>query len=192
MCVRTSKAVASRESPDGRPPSEVALSEGRFLKVKFTPEEDAQLARLVQNIGDNDWSKIASFMCNRNARQCRERYRNYLDPGLRWGGWTPEEDRLLMNKFNESGPRWNAIGRYFANRSDNSLRNRWHQLARRKRRHTVVSRSSSGEECEHRRSPTAVCDVVITQPRRAAHPCDLISHEEPLFDPFDFWNPFAE
>jgi hypothetical protein len=100
------------------------------LKLKFTPEEDELLASLVVQYGVKDWITIASIMQTRNARQCRERYKNYLSPNLHVGGWTPAEDELLEQKFREFGAKWNKISKFFVNRSPNALRNRSMMLER--------------------------------------------------------------
>ena len=102
------------------------------VKVKFTPEEDAQLLRLVQQFGAKDWIRISSLIGTRNPRQCRERYKNYVNPELRVGDWTKEEDRLIEEKFHEMGAKWNRISKFFVNRSDNAIRNRWMMIARHK------------------------------------------------------------
>jgi hypothetical protein len=101
-----------------------------ILKLKFRPEEDELLVSIVRDHGVKDWIKVASLMGTRNARQCRERYKNYLDPDLRRGDWTDQEDQLLEAKHQEFGAKWNKIARYFVNRSDISLRNRWMMLDR--------------------------------------------------------------
>jgi myb proto-oncogene protein len=69
-------------------------------------------------------------MPNHNARQCRERHNNYLKPSLRHDPWTAEEDRLLVEKAEVCGSKWNTIATFFTNRSGNSLRNRWHMIQR--------------------------------------------------------------
>jgi hypothetical protein len=107
---------------------------GRYYKTKFTPEEDAMLIHLVSRFGTDAWKKIARLMETRNGRQCRERYNNYLNPNLNQSPWTPEEDQLLLAQFSYHGPKWNTIAKAFRNRSDMSLRNRWHKLDRRMKR----------------------------------------------------------
>jgi hypothetical protein len=115
----------------GESPPDVDLAQDKDrLKLKFTPEEDDLLCTLVHQYGLKDWIRIASLMETRNARQCRERYKNYLNPNLRQGDWTREEDELLQLKYLEFGAKWNKIARFFINRSDNALRNRWMMLAR--------------------------------------------------------------
>ena len=100
------------------------------IKIKFTPEEDQKLLQLVAEHGAKDWIKIASLIGTRNARQCRERYKNYINPSLRKDNWTKEEDELLLEKYQQYGGKWNKISKFFVNRSDNHLRNRWMMLAR--------------------------------------------------------------
>jgi hypothetical protein len=97
---------------------------GTTLKTKFTPAEDEKLQDLVTEFGPNDWSMLAFLHGTRNARQCRERYQNYLAPTLRSDPWSPAEDALLLEKYAEFGSRWNPIADFFTDRSANSLRNR--------------------------------------------------------------------
>lgn len=99
-------------------------------KCKFTLEEDRKLQELVKLHGDCDWALIAKLMGNRNPRQCRERWRNYMNPELCKEGWTPIEDQKLLEKYHEIGPHWNVISRHFPQRSINCVRNRLIKLLR--------------------------------------------------------------
>jgi hypothetical protein len=80
------------------------------------------------------WKQIAFFMPNRSARQCRERWKNYLIPGLNFSPWTWKDDALLREKFNELGPKWAQIVKFFPGRTDTNCKNRWQQLQTRERR----------------------------------------------------------
>lgn len=101
-----------------------------IIKYKFTPEEDNKLFNIVINRKDVNWNKVAAIMKTRNARQCRERWNNYLDPKLRNEPWTWDEDRILLEKHQIYGTKYGKIAQYFFNRSDNSIRNRIQQLTR--------------------------------------------------------------
>jgi hypothetical protein len=107
------------------------LTSRKYVKVKFTPEEDVHLLDLVDKHETTDWISISALMGDQNPRQCRERYKNYLNPKLCNRPWTPEEDALLENKVKQFGTKWNSIGRFFTRRSDISLRNRWMMIKRR-------------------------------------------------------------
>ncbi|MDR0740922.1 MAG: hypothetical protein LBF34_04410 [Puniceicoccales bacterium] len=73
-------------------------------------------------------------MFNRKARQCRERWKNYLAPDLNFSPWTRENDALLREKFNELGPKWAQIARFFPNKTDLNCKNRWRLFQKRERR----------------------------------------------------------
>ena len=122
----------------------VRLSKPPPIKIKFTEQEDQLLISLVQQHGPKDWIKISKLIETRNPRQCRERWKNYLNPELRKDAWTPEEDKILTEKVAEFGGKWNKIGKFFQNRSDNSIRNRWMLIARRKSKSQEKDNSYSG------------------------------------------------
>ncbi|KAK8887048.1 hypothetical protein M9Y10_038084 [Tritrichomonas musculus] len=103
-------------------------------KIKFSPHEDMLLLHAVQSLGTGDWHIIASRVPGRNARQCRERWNNYVNPALISAPWTAEEDCFLMEKYQELGPRWRTIASYFASRSTNSIKNRFTILQRRQKK----------------------------------------------------------
>ena len=100
-------------------------------KVKFTAEDDKKLKDLVEQYGTTDWNLISQKMETRNARQCRERWENYLSSNVNRSPFTPEEDLLLMQKYQELGAKWVAISKSFNNRTDISVKSRWMVLKRR-------------------------------------------------------------
>ena len=46
--------------------------------------------------GMTKWSEIATKVPGRIGKQCRERWFNHLDPSIKKGGWTEEEDKILV------------------------------------------------------------------------------------------------
>jgi hypothetical protein len=95
------------------------------FKCKFTPEEDLRLRDVIDRCGSKDWSIVACHMYPRNARQCRERWTNYINPAIQNIPWTPEEEALLEQKFTEFGTRWQIIAAFFPKRSKNHIKNHW-------------------------------------------------------------------
>lgn len=73
-----------------------------------------------------DWEALGRQLGGRSARQCRERWANYLAPTIRNEPWTDDEDRLLVEKINELGHCWATIGHFFNGRSENDVKNRWY------------------------------------------------------------------
>ena len=99
-------------------------------RAQFTEEEDTLLIELVNKYGENNWQQIADLMPGRNIRQCRERWRNYLSPSFDKGPWSKQEDMLLLQKYNELGPKWKTIALFLPTRTDISVKNRMHKIAR--------------------------------------------------------------
>lgn len=94
----------------------------------FTPEEDEILRKSVAVKGMKTWNEIAKQLPERTARQCRDRYFNYLSPRIVQTPWDRQEDELLVKKVSEIGTHWSMIANFFPTRSDNNLKNRWHSV----------------------------------------------------------------
>jgi hypothetical protein len=105
------------------------IGPGRY-KCKFTLDEDVALREIVNRLGTYDWSLVASQMPGRTARQCRERWNNYVNPTLENVPWTPEEDLLLDAKFELHGTKWQVISTFFPSRSRNDIIHHWLQRQR--------------------------------------------------------------
>jgi hypothetical protein len=96
-------------------------------RCKFSREEDFRLRSLVDNLGLKNWDQIACFMGGRTARQCRDRFNNYLMESFQNKPWTPDEDAILLEQFHLIGPKWVEIGKMLHGRSGNNVKNRWHK-----------------------------------------------------------------
>jgi hypothetical protein len=105
-------------------------------KSKFSPAEDRHLKDVIESFGCEDWGQVASYMPDRNSRQCRERWNNYVNPAIMKMPWIPHEENLLDQKFAEFGPKWKEIAKFFPNRSKNYVKNHWMTKQRRIRKMT--------------------------------------------------------
>lgn len=108
-------------------PSMMEYIEPKRRREKFLPEEDDKLRELVDKYGINAWDTIAECMNGRNARQCRERWKHYLSSSRGKAPWTDEEDKLLLEKMEELGPKWTKIATFFQDRTDIQIKTRWMQ-----------------------------------------------------------------
>lgn len=109
-------------------------------RMKFTLEEDTKLKELVEKLGNKNWQSISDLMPGRNARQCRDRWRNYLSPDVVNGPWTDEEDELLMNKYEKLGPSWKHIAKFFPTRTDINIKSRWNLKQRRIKKEELLKK----------------------------------------------------
>jgi hypothetical protein len=104
----------------------------RGTRAKFSEQEDQQLCSLVEQFGDSNWPTVASFMRGRSVRQCRDRWHHYLAPACSAAEWTPEEDRLLVDRIRIVGKQWAKLTPIFPGRTGIAIRNHCCKLARQK------------------------------------------------------------
>lgn len=97
-------------------------------RSKFTEFEDEKLKQIVMSMPKVNWKIVERVMGTKTARQCRERYNNYLAPEVNTNPWTPEEEQLLIEKYKEFGPQWSKMTSFFRNRAAVSLKNQYAKL----------------------------------------------------------------
>ena len=94
---------------------------------KFTPQEDETLKLLIYKSGSFNWKRISEFMPGRSAKQCRDRYFNYLSEEITSDPWRKEEDEILLTYLSYIGTKWVEIARHLPGRSGNNVKNRWYK-----------------------------------------------------------------
>lgn len=102
-----------------------------IVKGSWKKEEDFRIMELVSKHGKS-WSKISKILSTRNGKQIRDRYINVLDPEIRKGKFTDEEDMTLIDLFKSHGPKWATIAKYFPNRTADMIKNRFHSSIKKK------------------------------------------------------------
>ena len=100
-------------------------------KGSWTPEEDQILREMRKRYG-RKWAKIAQHLPGRQGKQCRERFVNHLDPLLKKGEWTDDEEAILIAMHEHHGNRWANISKQLPGRSDNDVKNHWYSTIQRK------------------------------------------------------------
>jgi hypothetical protein len=102
----------------------------RRQKQKFGPEENDIIRSAVDAHGPCKWRLVADRLVGRTARQCRERWVNYLSPDVTKAPWAADEENLLREKVAEFGPLWSRIARFFVGRTDVYLKNHYLKMLR--------------------------------------------------------------
>ena len=93
---------------------------------KFTPEEDEKLKTLVETYGEGTWSFIAKKMNDRNRKQVRERYINFLSTERVETKFTQEEDDTILQYVQEKGRKWSALAELLPGRTPIMIKNRYY------------------------------------------------------------------
>jgi hypothetical protein len=97
----------------------------------WTKEEDALLLTIVKKMQmPMKWSIVALSLPGRTGKQCRERYVNHLNPRLKVTDWNALEDAMIFHLYNSIGSHWAKMSKVIPGRTDNGIKNRFHNLRR--------------------------------------------------------------
>jgi hypothetical protein len=133
--VSTDEAARKTASPDTSVDTEATWATGRW-----TTDEDAQLTSATANTskkkwGNNymtDWDSVAALVPSRTIIQCRDRWKDILDPNIdrareRTGKWTKDEDIKLKDAVKRHGGKnWDEIAALVPGGTKNQCCRRWH------------------------------------------------------------------
>jgi len=101
-----------------------------LTKGPWREEEDCLVIQWVQRNGPCRWAECAMGIGGRSGKQCRERWMNILDPGLRKGDWTAAEEETLFRMHRLKGGKWTEIANYLPGRSENNIKNHYYSTLR--------------------------------------------------------------
>jgi hypothetical protein len=117
----------------------------KLMKGSWTRQEDEVIMEFVKTNGTKKWQKLCDLLPGRIGKQCRERWRNHLDPAINHAPWTPEEDEQLIQLHREHGNAWVVIASRMRNRSDNAVKNRWNATLRKTETGTPTKKVEWGD-----------------------------------------------
>jgi myb proto-oncogene protein len=101
----------------------------------WTKEEDALIIQLKQQEKETgvelQWRQVSELVANRSTKQCRERWRHFLDPDVKRGKWSAEEDAELYRAHAQLGNKWTEIATRLPGRTQLHIRDRWRTIGKR-------------------------------------------------------------
>ncbi|CAK9300285.1 unnamed protein product [Gordionus sp. m RMFG-2023] len=71
--------------------------------------EDEILKAAVMKYGKNQWSRIASLLHRKSAKQCKARWNEWLDPSIKKTEWSREEEEKLLHLAKLMPTQWRTI-----------------------------------------------------------------------------------
>ena len=80
-----------------------------WLTTNRTNIEDEILKASVSKYGLNQWARVSSLLARKTPKQCKARWSEWLDPGIRKIEWSKEEDEKLLHLAKLMPTQWRTI-----------------------------------------------------------------------------------
>ncbi|KAL1923663.1 uncharacterized protein VTP21DRAFT_8643 [Calcarisporiella thermophila] len=137
--LQTTSNLNTKQEPRADNDSGKNIVKGRWSDEETNLLQDA-IERYInqRDISGNPipipWHKIAQKIPHRTASQCQSRWEESLNPTVRKGKWTDEEDRLLIAGYHRYGKCWIRVAEMIGGRTQRQCRTRWLQIQNRIKR----------------------------------------------------------
>ncbi|CAN6977331.1 hypothetical protein IGI04_037458 [Brassica rapa subsp. trilocularis] len=107
--------------------------EENLRRGPWLEEEDERLVKFVTLLGERRWDSLARVSgLKRSGKSCRLRWMNYLNPSLKRGPMSLEEETIIFQLHAFWGNKWSKIARRLPGRTDNEVKNYYRTHFRKK------------------------------------------------------------
>jgi len=108
--------------------------------------EDEILKAAVMKYGKNQWSRIASLLHRKSAKQCKARWFEWLDPSIKKTEWSREEDEKLLHMAKLMPTQWRTIAPIVGRTAAQCLERYEHLLDKAQKKQLEGAGGTLGEE----------------------------------------------
>jgi hypothetical protein len=93
----------------------------------------------VENHGATKWTECSKLIRGRCGKQCRERWVNILNPGVKKGNWSNEEQEKIFQSLSIHYTSWSSMSKLLPGRTENSIKNYFYSSIRRLKSNQIIN-----------------------------------------------------
>lgn len=127
--------------------------------------EDEVLKVAVAKYGLNQWSRVASLLHRKSAKQCKARWNEWLDPSIKKIEWSREEEEKLLHLAKVFPTQWRTISRHIGRTAAQCLE-RYEYLLDQALKKEQGENAIESESALHRLMPGEIDPNPETKPAR--------------------------
>ncbi|EMC91660.1 hypothetical protein BAUCODRAFT_27935 [Baudoinia panamericana UAMH 10762] len=117
--------------------------------------EDEILKAAVSKYGLNQWARVSSLLARKTPKQCKARWSEWLDPGIRKIEWSREEDEKLLHLAKLMPTQWRTIAPIVGRTATQCLERYQKLLDEAEARETAAELALGGPEGGETAAPSA-------------------------------------
>jgi pre-mRNA-splicing factor CDC5/CEF1 len=128
--------------------------------------EDEILKAAVMKYGKNQWSRIASLLHRKSAKQCKARWFEWLDPSIKKTDWARPEDEKLLHLAKLMPTQWRTIAPIVGRTAAQCLERYEYLLDQAQKKEEGGDASTAGQDDPRKLKPGEIDPNPETKPAR--------------------------